>query len=54
MVLPGRIVEGKGQLEAAKALKYLVDNGIKNVKLILVGHRQSTYAQEVEEFVREK
>lgn len=51
MVLPGRIVEGKGQLEAAKALKYLVDNGIKNVKLILVGHRQSTYAQEVEEFV---
>ena len=51
MVLPGRIVEGKGQLEAVKALKYLVDNGMKNVRLILVGHKQSKYAQEVEEFV---
>ena len=46
MVLPGRIVEGKGQLEAVKALKYLIDNDIKNVKLILVGHKQSKYAQE--------
>ena len=51
MVLPGRIVEGKGQLEAVKALKYLIDNDIKNVKLILVGHKQSKYAQEVEAFV---
>lgn len=51
MVLPGRIVEGKGQLEAVKALKYLIDNDIKNVKLILVGYKQSKYAQEVEAFV---
>lgn len=51
MVLPGRIVEGKGQLEAVKALKYLVDRGVKNVELIMVGHKQTKYAKEVEEFI---
>lgn len=37
ILIAGRIVEGKGQMQAVKAIKHLVDNNIKNIKLIIVG-----------------
>src|SRR5699024_153193 len=37
ILVAGRIVEGKGQLQAVKAIKYLYDNNIKNINLIIVG-----------------
>src|SRR5699024_1652497 len=35
MLLAGRIVEQKGQLDAVKAIDYLVKSGIKNIHLTL-------------------
>jgi len=37
ILIAGRIVEGKGQLQAVKAIKHLFDTNIKNIKLIIVG-----------------
>lgn len=37
ILIAGRIVEGKGQLQAVKAIKHLFDNDIKNIKLVIVG-----------------
>lgn len=37
LLLPGRIVPGKGQFEAVKAVEELSKRGINNIKLIIVG-----------------
>lgn len=37
MIIVGRICEGKGQLEAIKAIEYLINEGINNLKLYIVG-----------------
>lgn len=51
MILPGRIVEGKGQLDAVKAVEYCVRKGITDIYLYIVGHSQTEYAQTVKKYV---
>ncbi len=53
IILAGRIVHGKGQLDAVKAVQVIVNNGNKAIKLILVGHRQGQYADQIERYVLE-
>lgn len=53
ILLAGRIVEQKGQLEAIKAIKYLVDNAIWNVKLTIIGSMQdNVYVKEIKEYIK--
>src|SRR5699024_1410176 len=52
ILLPGRIVPEKGQLDAVKAINHLVGLGIENINLILVGNIQNTnYAKIIEEYI---
>lgn len=53
LILPGRIVKGKGQLDAVKAINYLVQEGITDIKLILVGHKQGNYSDIVQSFIKD-
>lgn len=55
MILAGRIAPGKGQLEAIKALQFLVDWGITNVRLTIVGGiGDNIYYKEIKEYVKDK
>lgn len=54
-VIIARVVPGKGQLEAVKAVKILKDRGITNVRLTIVGFRAidtSPYEKEIQDFIR--
>ncbi len=53
IILAGRIVYGKGHLDAVKAIQILVNRGYINMKLILVGHAQDQYANLVRGYVLE-
>lgn len=53
ILLPGRVVEGKGQIDAVKAIQKIVEGNIKNIKLIIVGHCQDEYAEKVKMYVKE-
>ena len=52
IILAGRIVYSKGQLDAVKAVQILVNRGYI-MKLILVGHAQDQYANLVRDYVLE-
>lgn len=55
-IIVARVVEGKGQLEAVKAMKILVDRGITSYRLILVGFRHmdsNDYEVEIENYIRD-
>ncbi len=51
LILPGRIVEGKGQLDAVKAVQEIVKNGNRKILLILSGHSQDQYAEQLKKYV---
>lgn len=53
ILFPGRVVEGKGQIDAVKAIQKIVEGNIKNIKLIIVGHCQDEYAEKVKMYVKE-
>lgn len=53
IILAGRIVYGKGQLDAVKAVQVIVNNGNRAIRLILVGHSQDQYADQVKRYVLE-
>lgn len=54
LILPGRIVEGKGQLDAVKAVEHCVNVGLTNIFLYIVGHSQTEYAYVVKKYVVDK
>ncbi|MFS0645394.1 glycosyltransferase family 4 protein [Siminovitchia sp. 179-K 8D1 HS] len=52
ILLAGRIVEKKGQLDAVKAVSHLVKSGTKNIQLILAGNAQDiNYTKTIKEFI---
>lgn len=52
ILLPGRIVAEKGQLDAVKAIEHLVSLGMNNIYLILVGNKQNIkYVNMIEEYI---
>lgn len=58
MILTGRIVPDKGQDEAIKALKFLIDKGYKNIRLHIVGSSPKRthikwYETQLKELVKE-
>ena len=53
IILPGRIVEGKGQLDAVKAVQKIVKDGNRKLLLILSGHSQDQYADRLKKYVFE-
>src|SRR5699024_1474750 len=53
ILLAGRFVRQKGQLEAVKAINVLVQDGIDNIKLILAGRIQDVnYYNEIKSFIK--
>lgn len=50
ILLAGRMAEGKGHMEAVKAMKILLDNNI-DVELIFVGHNQGHFGDSIKEYV---
>lgn len=48
----GRLEANKNQMEAVKALKLLVDDGIRNIKLFIVGNDKTPYGDGLRSFVR--
>lgn len=54
-VIVGRIVEGKRQLDAVKAIELLVNKGMNNIELDIVGYRgDGEYEQEVILYIKQK
>src|SRR5699024_7665269 len=52
ILLPGRIVAEKGQLDAVKAIEQLVNSGINNIHLIIAGNIQDmNYANTIKEYI---
>ncbi|CUO46300.1 glycosyltransferase family 4 protein [Clostridium disporicum] len=56
ILISGRICEGKGQFEAIKAIEYLINHNIKDIKLYVVGEgiKGEKYYDELREYVLEK
>lgn len=53
LMLAGRIEPGKGQLEAIKAAEELINRGITNIRLQIIGGiRDKHYASEVKNYVK--
>ena len=53
-IVVGRIVEGKGQADAVKAVEILTKKGIKNIHLELVGFRNMTeYEKNLKKYVED-
>lgn len=51
-IITGRIVEGKGQMDAVKAIKLLRDKGSADIKLTIVGYRgESDYELSVKRYI---
>jgi len=51
LIFTGRFAEGKGQLEAVQAIKILVEKGVKDIQLLLVGADGDSYSQSVKKYV---
>lgn len=47
----GRVEQNKNQMEAVRAIKILSDNGIKNIKLYIIGDYDNEYGRAVRQFV---
>lgn len=47
MIMMGGVVRGKGQKDAVLAIKSLVENGIKNVELLIAGGVEPVYHKEL-------
>lgn len=53
LLLPGRISSKKGQLIAAKAIKYLKEKNISNLHLTIVGNiEDKSYFDELQDFIK--
>ncbi len=51
-IITGRVVEGKGQMDAVKAISHLRDKGITNVRLTIVGYRgESEYELKIKYYI---
>lgn len=51
-IMVGRFAEGKRQLDAVRAIEILVQNGIKNITLTIVGYRDRyMYDKEVRKYI---
>lgn len=51
-IITGRIVEGKGQMDAVRAIKLLRDKGISDIKLTIVGYRgESDYELGIKRYI---
>jgi len=54
-LIVGRVVEGKGQIDAVKAVELLNEQGITNIHLTLVGYRGLTeYEKEIKKYIEEQ
>ncbi|WP_152657620.1 glycosyltransferase family 4 protein [Oceanobacillus sp. CFH 90083] len=54
LLLAGRIVGQKGQLDAIKAINYLVKSGIENVNLVIAGNMEDIhYAKRIKDYISE-
>lgn len=52
ILLAGRIVEQKGQLDAVKAVNHLIQSGVNNIHLTLAGNIQDdSYVKEIVEYI---
>lgn len=52
ILIAGRIVEKKGQYDAVRAIGHLVNSGIKNIHLTIVGNRQHQhYVNKITEYI---
>lgn len=47
----GRVEPNKNQLEAVKAVKHLIGIGITNIKLYIIGNKNSDYANDICEYI---
>lgn len=55
LLLAGRIVEEKGQLDAVKAIAHLYDKGYRNIRLLLVGNAQDlNYTAKIKNYIKER
>ncbi|MBO4638357.1 MAG: glycosyltransferase family 4 protein [Treponema sp.] len=51
-IMVGRFAEGKRQIDAVKAIEILIQNGIKNVTLTIVGYRERfMYDKKIKEYI---
>ncbi len=53
LLLSGAIIEGKGQLEAVKAVNYLRQQGICNIRLFLAGRGRDEEVARIKKFMKE-
>lgn len=54
-IIVGRITAAKGQMDAVKAIEYLLKNGVRNVHLRIVGYRGINKAeQELKSYIEKK
>lgn len=54
IIICGIIQEGKGQLEAVKAIKYLIEKyKVKNICLQLIGNYYGKYGEQILDFIRD-
>ena len=51
LCIVGRVEPNKNQLEAVKAVKHLIDIGITNIKLYIIGSKNSDYANDVCDYI---
>ena len=51
LIFTGRFAEGKGQLEAVNAINLLVEKGVNDIQLLLVGSGVDSYSQSVRCYV---
>ena len=55
LVIPGMIVQSKGQIEAVKAIDELVNKRhYKNIELLIIGSMNSVYVNEIKSFIIKK
>jgi hypothetical protein len=53
-VIVGRITEGKGQMDAVRAVEYMKSKGIDNISLTLVGYRDLTdYEKQTAKYIED-